>query len=913
MFSIVKLSGFLLKPVKIPALALLCLFALPADAIEYTFPGNLPIGCIDNAGGNYACGALTLAAGDKISIGVPQPATITFNGALSTGGDVFINATSNAADLKLVINGALTLGAGSVLNAGVQTLGAGAVSLGANSEINGAISTQTGDVTLGAPSKVGGSISTETGAVTMGAGASVGGGVSTVTGYVTLGASAVIDGPVSTEKAGYVVLGASARIAGSITVQGEGYVSLGDSAIVGSNINTVNDAVTLGANSQVAGSIAVSQTGAVTLGANATVSGNVSTQVGSTTVGAGSTVSGQIAMNGTGAISIGASGRVYAVCCYRVDSSCVTNGSGISPAPLVCVAAVLANFECLQTGVGYNNILANSGLRNPLYTKLAGTAFTVDLVALKTDGALEANYASAANRTVRLELVNGEGATACTSRAVLAPDASQTLTFGASDAGRKTATVTLNQSHANLRCRITDAHQSPHVVGCSTDNFSVRPSEVVLQASATAAAPSAASLPGIAAGANFSFRALTRAGSNYSGQLRLDIDKLTAQLPAQDMTVQAGGKVGLLQPAGLLTNTATQTLGNYSEVGYLYLAPGAYRDDVFTAVDSARGDCITQTVNNANLADTLVDGKYGCSVGNQTALTLGRFYPDHLALSPSALTAACTASVPYTYFAEDGFTTRFLLTAQNTAGGTTKNYSGAFAKFDLGNYFAYGFSAAPLPLGSVLASSSTTPSGEWLDGTTLVTAKHQISRPATPMAQTLITVSAAPSDGEIRASVAPVGDATRLRYGRIELKNAYGSELLALPVPLEAQYWVQAGYYMTNTDDSCTVVSPKTISMRNYTKQLNACETLILPASATTLVSGKLPGAGLVLTKPGVGNGGSVDLSLNLGSVARDKTCISADEMAATAARQPWFGPDPSARATFGIYKSSKIYTRENY
>lgn len=897
MFSIVKLSRVFFKPVKILALTFLFLFALPAEAIEYKFPGNLPIGCIDNTGGNYTCGALTLAAGDRISIGAPQPATITFNGALSLGADVFINASPNAADLKLMINGALTLGAGSLINAGVQTLGAGAVSLGVNSEITGAVSTQTGDVTMGAPSRIGGA-------------------VSTVTGFITMGASAVINGPVSTEKAGYVVLGASARITGSITVQGEGYVSLGDSAVVGGSISTVSDAVTLGASSQVAGSIAVSQTGAVTLGDSASVGGNISTQVGATTVGAGGTVAGQIDMYGTGAISIGAGGRVYAVCCYRVDASCVVNGSGIAPEPLVCIAtaAVAASFECLQTESSYNNVRANPGLRNPIYTKLAGTAFTLDLLALKTDGALESNYAGAASRTVRLELVSGEGTGSCASRSVVEPDKVQMLTFGTGDAGRKTARVTLSQSHANLRCRVTDTSQSPGVVGCSTDNFSVRPSSVVLQVSATAAAPSAASLPAIVAGSNFTLSALTRAGSNYAGPLRLDTDKLTAQDPAQSTFIQAGGTVGVLQPFAFPANAAAPGLASYSEVGYLYLAPGAYRDDAFTAVDSALGDCITRTASNANLSDTLIDGQYGCSVGNKTAVDWGRFYPDRFSVSAAALTAACTASVPYTYFAEDGLTTRFLLAAQNTAGGTTKNYRGAFAKFDLENYLAYGFSAAPLPAGSVLASSSTTPSGQWLDGTARVLAKHQISRPVVPVAQTLITLSAAPSDGEIRTSAAaPIGDGTRLRYGRLQLKNAYGSELLALPVPLEAQYWTQGGYYVTNTDDSCTVVSSGTIAMRNYTKQLNACKTQLRPARATALVAGKLPGAGLVLTKPGAGNGGSVDLSINLGSVARDKTCVSAEETPANAALQPWFGLDPIARATFGIYKSTKIYMRENY
>ena len=918
MFAVVKSLGLLLKPARISALALAfaCLFTVTAEAAQYTFPGNLPLGCIDNTGGNYACSALTLSPGDRVSVGTPQPATITFDGALTVASDVLVNTGPNVAALVLVINGALTLGGSSALNATVQTLGAGAVSIGANSEITGAVFAQNGNVTLAAPSKVGGSISTGTGLVAIGAGSVVGGGVSTVTGYVTVGTAAAVGGPVTTEKAGYVVLGASAQIIGNINVQGEGYVSLGDAARAGANINTVNDSVTLGANSQVVGSVITSQTGAVTLGANAVVGGNIITQVGDVTVGAGGKLDGTIAVDVSGNITIGASSKIYAVCCYRLDASCVTNSSGIEPAPLVCPVAAAANFECLQTGVAHNNVVASASSRNPLYTKLAGTAFTLDLIALRTDGTIATSYAGAASRNVRLELVNGEGSDACSRRAVLEPDASQTLTFGIADAGRKTATVTSRQSHANLRCRVTDFNQSPSIVGCSTDNFSVRPSAVVLQAAAvtTAAAPSAISLPAIAAGKNFSLRALTLAGTNYMGQLRLDTEKLTAQLPSQDNTIQAGGTVGLLQPSILSTNAAAQVLGNYGEVGYLYLAPGTYRDDVFTAVDSIKGDCITGTANNENLADTLINGKYGCSVGNQTALTWGRFYPDHLSVTPIALTAACTSSVPYTYFAEDGLTTQFALTARNTVGVTTKNYSGLFAKLNLQNYLAYGFSATPLSVGSVLASSSTVPIGQWLNGTAQVTAKHQISRPSAPQPQTLISVSAAPFDSEIPAGAAvQIGDATRLRYGRLQLKNVYGSELLALAVPLEAQYWTPGGYYITNADDSCTVVSPKTVVMRNYTKQLKACETQIFPITPVRLLSGRLPGAGLVLSKPGVGNEGSVDLSINLGSSGYGKNCTSISESPADAARQPWFGSDPSARMTFGIYKSRKIYSRENY
>ena len=914
MFAAIKHFRSFLKPARVFALALICWFVLPAGAVQYTFPGNLPAGCVDNTGGNYTCSGLALAAGDQVSVGSPQPATITFEGALVVGANALVNTGPGAAVLTLVIKGGLALGSDSVLNASVQTLGAGGVALAANSEVTGAISTQNGDVSLGAPAKVGGSVSTATGAIALGAGASVGGSVSTITGYVTLGASAVVGGLITTEEAGYVVLGASSKVNGNINIRGEGYVNLGDSAGASGDISTVSGAITLGANSQVVGS-AASKTGAITLGASSGVGGDISTEDGDVTVGAGGVIRGSVSIKGTGAITMGAGGKVYSVCCKGADDSCARNTANIDPPPLTCPVSLPTTFECLQPGAAYNNALTDQSLKNRLYTKLAGTAFTIDLVALKADVTIAKNYAGAANRDVRLELVNGEGSGTCSSRSASEPNASQVLTFNAVDAGRKTATVLLRQSQANLRCRVTDANQSPSLVGCSTDNFSVRPSAVLLQAAPTATAPSSVSLPAIAAGANFVLSASTTTGTNYSGQLRLDTDKLTAQISSQDTVVQDGGAVGLLQPLTLQANAAAQPLGNYGEVGYLYLAPGAYRDDAFTAVDSANGDCITRTTNNENLADTLIDGKYGCSVGTQTTTTWGRFYPDHLIVTPSSLTAACTTSVPYTYFAEDGLTSRFSITAKNTSGDTTKNYSAAFAKFDLSKYSAYGFNAAPLPAGSMLASSSTVPRGEWLGGTAQVVAKHQISRPTVPVGETSIRLTATPSDGETSpAAVATqVGDAARLRYGRLQFKNAYGSELLALPVPLEAQYLTQSGYYITNIDDSCTVVSPNTIVMRNYTGDLKPCKTQLLPTQAFRLVSGKLPAAGIVLTKPGTGSGGSVDLSITLGSIAHDSTCLGATESFAGVANQPWFGSDPTARATFGIYKSKKIYTRENY
>ena len=889
-------STLQLKAWRLLGVMVLLFGVLPAHAIDYVFPGNLPLGCVDNSGGNYECGALTLAASDTISIATPKPVTITFRGALSTGAGVAINLGGQTSDLSLVVNGAVTLGATSTLNSSVQTLGAGSVTIGSGSTIAGNISTQTGFVDAGASSVVGGSIST-------------------ITGYVALGASTIVSGAVSTLSQGYIVLGAYVQVGSGITVSGDGYVTLGDSAKAGGSISTVSDGITLGANSAVGGSASVSETGAVTLGANSRVGGDVSTQIGATTVGANGNVGGQISMNGTGAISLGAGARAYAVCCYMRDASCFVDGSGLTPGPQVCLSLIAANFDCLETGASYNNVMANPGSRNPLFTKLTGTAFTFDIAAIKADGTLATSYASSAGNAVKVELVDGAGSTSCASRVAVTPALSQALTFASGDRGRKTATLNVGGVYSNLRCRITDASKSPSIVGCSGDNFAVRPPAVTLTASATATAPSSKSLPAIAAGASFSLatNTSTSASSGYVGTLNLDTAKLTAQIPAQDATVRSGGVLGVLTPSTLMANAGGIT-ASYSEVGYLYLAPGAYRDDLLTLVDRANGDCIADTTNDQNLSDALIDGKYGCSVGNRTTLTLGRFVPDHFEVRAPVLTAACAVSTAFTYFGQDGFTTAFTLTAKNFAGDTTQNYAGAFARFNLTNYDNYGFNTTPLPAGSALIRSATAPTGTWGQGVARVSARHQVSRPTSPAPTTFITVTAAPTDGEASLKAGTVvGDGAQLRFGRLQMKNAYGSERLPLPVPLEAQYWTAGGYYITNKDDSCTVIPAASIVMSNYVKQLVACDTQLSPTGGIALQTGKLPGTGLVLSRPNAGHAGSVDLQFNVTSQPYGMSCVQPAASLATAASMPWFGASPIARATFGIYKSRLIYSRENY
>ena len=538
-----------------------------------------------------------------------------------------------------------------------------------------------------------------------------------------------------------------------------------------------------------------------------------------------------------------------------------------------------------------------------LFTKLAATPFSVDVLALSNSTTINTGFTG----SVDVDLVDASS-TVCPTGGGL--NTATSISFVGADAGRKAVAFTYNNAAKDVRVRMRVGAAAP---ACSTDNFAIRPAAAQLNTSANAAAPSAASTPVIAAGSSFNLSASTNVvGTSYTETWTLDSSKLSAQVTTQDSSVVSGGVVGVLTPASLVGN-ATVVSATYSEAGYLYLAPGAFIDTTFTAVDRTLGDCVASTVGGANLSDTAVGGRYGCDIGNRTTVSLGRFRPDHFTISAPVLAPFCSATAtPFTYFGQDGFATNFTLTAQNVGNGTTQNYRGVFAKLTTTDYGNYGFTSAALPAGAALQTSATAPTGSWVDGVAAIVARHQVSRPTNPTPTTVLSVSAAPTDGEVPASAATVvGADVRLRYGRLRMQNAYGSELRALPIPLEAQYW-NGTFYTTHTDDSCTVLPMSSLVMSNFTGSLAACETQISPIGNQTLANGRVPG-GLSLSRPGANNAGSVDLAINVTAVATGNTCTGPAPSAATAANMPWFGPNVGGRATFGIYKSPLIYLRENY
>ncbi len=327
------------------------------------------------------------------------------------------------------------------------------------------------------------------------------------------------------------------------------------------------------------------------------------------------------------------------------------------------------------------------------------------------------------------------------------------------------------------------------------------------------------------------------------------------------------------------------------------------------------------------LSPSVADGDY-LGAGNVTGTVtgnVGRFMPHHF-MALGEVTAACVSGA-FTYMAQN-FTlakagssplTGEMLEARNLGDTKTANYTGAFA---LG-LVSFGLENADN--GTDLSTRLTAP-GSWSAGVyTLSSTNAVFSRPAstTPDAtwgafdQLEIGVTAADADvtttprisgadmnpaavgcgaGCAYKKITAVGG-TKMRYGRLRLNNAHGSELLALPVPVKAQYYNGTGF-ITHADDSCTGFTLATdLSLGNYQLNLAVGETTPGPASIT-LSSGA---SAISLTAPGVGNSGSVDLTLNVPAWLEYN----------------WTGVvgDPKSRATFGVHRKSDqfIYQRENY
>ena len=452
-----------------------------------------------------------------------------------------------------------------------------------------------------------------------------------------------------------------------------------------------------------------------------------------------------------------------------------------------------------------------------------------------------------------------------------------TLTFG--DVGQATVWVTKTVNGATL-----NGASNPFV----TKPAGYVVSSIVQTASPYRANPAASGVTGpkfIKAGETFS---ATVTAQTSTGTPTPNYGKETfpeGVLLSQALVLPSGGATGTLSNAtvtGGSFNGGAASVTNlaWDEVGILTLTPSVADGDYLGA-----GDVIGTTTGN-----------------------VGRFIPDHFSITQGTLVAGCSSA--FTYFGQDGLTTTFALKAVNVSNASTQNYTGGFALLGLTSWSNFGFAAVGLPPGSALGASAMAPFGTWSAGVANVWARHQVSRPAAPMRETSVVVTAAPVDSDgVTAAVTQLGLATPLRYGRLRLSNAFGPEKMALQMSVQAEYW-SGNSWVPNSADSCTVVPAAAVARSAYLDNKGATTTAwTTTPSAINVVGGN---GTLTLSAPTPMTTGSVDLALNLGSTPTDQACL-ASHPGSTGAALPWlraqhgscstaWDRDPSARASFGIY-----------
>ncbi len=348
----------------------------------------------------------------------------------------------------------------------------------------------------------------------------------------------------------------------------------------------------------------------------------------------------------------------------------------------------------------------------------------------------------------------------------------------------------------------------------------------------------------------------------------------------------------LVAPSGGISGTLT---------GTTTLAGGSFLSGTATVTDLAWDE-----VGIIQLTPSIGDGDY-LGAGDVTGTisgNIGRFVPDHFDV---AVTQGCSLA-GFTYSGQPMAVT---LSAKNTTPSVTTNYAGASAF------------AKPVTLSEVNAvTGSISPASVSASAFSAGVASAAPAFTYSTRTTTPATIRLRAVDTDSVSSASGTEGTASIRSGRARLLNANGSELLNLPVPFRIEYW-DGTQWITNSSDSCTTLSSSNFAFAfpagttGRPNNLAACETALT-------VSGSPPAYTLSLTKPGAGNDGWTDVTLNLDSTTAGGKCTSVGGSggADTPANLPWLqfpwkstaASNPTARATFGVFRSGPvIHRREMY
>lgn len=314
---------------------------------------------------------------------------------------------------------------------------------------------------------------------------------------------------------------------------------------------------------------------------------------------------------------------------------------------------------------------------------------------------------------------------------------------------------------------------------------------------------------------------------------------------------------------------------------------------------------------------------------------VGRFTPHHFAVSLNTpqFAAGCNLG-SFTYLGQSfdyAVEPVIDVTAQNKQNEITVNYSGDWWKITSGATGSLTGKLYSAAMGTV--DISNVPEADPVISTMPGTGMGQLTfsvgdglffernDPVTPFdADISLEINVLDSDGiayadnPVRFGEATAGNGIafdsgkEMRWGRVVLHNAYGSELVPLAMPLQAEHF-DGTAFVFNSDDSCTSLSLAQLRLGNDSGEVPADIPITVgtgtgTTSASLLDPFSAGDANLSFTAPG--SEGYVD--------------VTADLSLLDWLRYDWDGDgnhdnDPQGRATFGIYKGrpSLIYLRETY
>jgi hypothetical protein len=307
-------------------------------------------------------------------------------------------------------------------------------------------------------------------------------------------------------------------------------------------------------------------------------------------------------------------------------------------------------------------------------------------------------------------------------------------------------------------------------------------------------------------------------------------------------------------------------------------------------------------------------------IANSSSASIGRFIPAQFLVSEASINEACTG---FSYMAQP-FTALFTLQAVNSSGDITRNYAGDFVRPLITGYPSFG-AVNDSPLTELTArmdnSAGTTfdwpPVGNVLAGEGLATATLQFVRESLNAVDGPYSVNLGvqvidedgvdiiddldlDTDTNSIDDYATIGQ-TMQRYGRLRLENAFGSELLPLPVPVSAEFF-DGSRFIASSDDNCSVIDPAGVTLSDFStasdEPIVASDTSIaVPVSPVAVINGA---AMLEFSAPGTENYGSLNLALGIDA------WLQFD----------WGGGtigNPQSRMTFGRYRGEDrvIYRHE--